>query len=229
MKTEQVAHLTRTEKSYRTKKLTIMAIMTAIAYLVTFFFHLPMFGFLSLEFKDTILAFSAFIFGPLAGFIMVVVCGLVELVTIGSTGWIGFIMNIISSASFVCVAALIHKKKPCLKSAVIGLIAATVAMTAAMLLWNYLITPLYMGVSRDAVVQMLIPIFMPFNLLKAGLNASLAVMLYPTISILEKTNLIPKKENDNSQHKGVNIGLWIFAAAVLITCVCFVLVITGTI
>lgn len=229
MRTEQTVHLTRIEKSYRVKKMTIMAIMTAIAYLVTFFFHFPMFGFLSLDFKDTILAFSAFIFGPLAGFIMAVVCGLIELVTISSTGWIGLIMNILSSSAFVCVAALIHKKKPCMKNALIGVIAGTVAMTAVMMLWNYLITPLYMGVSREAVTQMLIPTFMPFNLLKGGLNASLAVMLYPTISILEKTNLIPKKENDELQHKKLNIGLLIFTSVVLITCVFFVLTLTGTI
>ena len=229
MRTEQTVHLTRTEKSYRTKKMTIMAIMTAIAYLVTFFFHFPMFGFLSLEFKDTIIAFASFIFGPLAGFVMIVVCALIELVTISSTGWIGLIMNILSSSAFVCVAALIHKKKPCPKNAVIGVIVGTVTMTAVMILWNYLITPLYMGVSREAVTQMLIPTFMPFNMLKGGLNASLAIMLYPTISILEKANLIPKKEDTETPHKRLNIGVLIFAAVVLITCVFFVLTLTGII
>ena len=158
---------------------------------------------------------------------MIVVCAFIELVTISSTGWIGLIMNVLSSAGFVCVAALIHKRKPCLKNAVAGLVVATVTMTAVMVLWNYLITPLYMGVSREAVTQMLIPTFMPFNLLKGGLNASLAIMIYPAISILEKANLIPKREKTEKSRKGLNTGIIIFAVAVLATCVFFVLTLTG--
>ncbi|MGN0470108.1 MAG: ECF transporter S component [Acutalibacteraceae bacterium] len=224
MKTEQTARLTHTEKSFRVKKMTIMAIMTAIAYLITFFVHIPMFGFLTLDFKDAILVFGAFIFGPLAGLAMTVVCSLIELVTIGSTGWIGLIMNILASASFVCAAALIHKRKPCLKNALIGLVAGTVAMTVVMIIWNYLITPLYMGIPREAVVQMLIPTFLPFNLFKGALNASLGVMLYPTAAVLEKSNLIPKIEKTETSRKGLNIGIIIVAAVVLAACVCYILV-----
>lgn len=224
MKTEQTARLTHTEKSFRVKKMTIMAIMTAIAYLITFFVHIPMFGFLTLDFKDAILVFGAFIFGPLAGLAMTVVCSLIELVTISSTGWIGLIMNILASASFVCAAALIHKRKPCLKNALIGLVAGTVAMTVVMIIWNYLITPLYMGIPREAVVQMLIPTFLPFNLFKGALNASLAVMLYPTAAVLEKSNLIPKIEKTETSRKGLNIGIIIVAAVVLAACVCYILV-----
>lgn len=222
MKTEQTARLTHTEKSFRVKKLTIMAIMTAIAYLITFFVHIPMFSFLTLDFKDTILVFAAFIFGPLAGFVMSVVCSLIELVTISSTGWIGLIMNVLASASFACVAALFHKRKKCLKNAVIGLVAGTLAMTVVMIIWNYLITPLYMGMPREAVVQMLIPIFLPFNLFKGALNSALAVMLYPTISVLEKSNLIPKTEKTETTRKGLNIGIIIVAAVVLAACVCYI-------
>lgn len=222
MKTEQTVSLTRTEKSFRVKKLTIMAIMTAIAYLITFFVRIHIFGFLTLDFKDVIIVFGSFIFGPFAGLVMAVVCSLIELVTVSTTGWIGLIMNVLASASFACVAALIHKKKPCLKNAVIGLVVGTLAMTAVMLIWNYLITPLYMGTPREAVVQMLIPTFLPFNLFKGALNASLAVMLYPTISILEKSNLIPKTEQTETTRKGLNIGILIVAAVVLAGCVCYI-------
>ncbi len=223
MKTEQTVQLTRNEKSYRTKKLTIMAIMTAVAYLVTFFIHIPMFEFLTLDFKDAILAFTSLIFGPLSGLIMTVICALVELCTISSTGWIGLIMNMLSSASFVCVAAFIHKKKPCIKSAVFGLTVSIIAMTAVMILWNYLITPIYMGISREVVVEMLIPVFMPFNLLKGALNTSIVIMLYPLISILEKSGLIPQNTDKEKTHKRLNIGIMIFSGIVLITCVCFVI------
>lgn len=225
MKTEQNAHIERTEKSYQTKKLTIIAIMTALAYLTVFLFDIRMFGFLSLEFKDVILVFASFIFGPLTGLAMTVVISFLELCTISSTGIIGLIMNVLSSASFVCIAALFHRKKPCLKNAIIGLVISTIAMTAVMLLWNYFITPLYMGVAREAVVNMLIPTFLPFNLLKGALNASLAIMLYPLISLLEKANLIPKNQHNDNLRKKSNIGIIIVTAVVLITCILLVLTI----
>ena len=45
-------------------------------------------------------------------------------------------------------------------------------MICVMLLWNYLIALIYMGYPREAVVQLLLPAFLPFNLLKGGLNAA---------------------------------------------------------
>lgn len=41
-----------------------------------------------------------------------------------------------------------------------------------MLFWNYLIAPLYMGYSREAVAGLLLPAFLPFNLIKGCLNAA---------------------------------------------------------
>ena len=214
----------RQSASDRVKKITGLAMLTAVAYLTVFFFRLPIFGFLTMDFKDAVLVFGAFIFGPLAGFVMSAVLALVEMITISSTGIIGMIMNLLSSASFVCLASFIHKKKPGLKSAVIGLIAGCLAMTAVMLLWNYLITPLYMNATREQVAQMLIPTFLPFNLLKSVLNSSIAVMLYPSIRVLEKAKLISKRDIQKSGSKAVTIGIFIFTAIALITCVYFVLV-----
>ena len=55
-------------------------------------------------------------------------------------------------------------------------------MVSAMLLWNYLITPLYMGYPREAVAELLLPAFLPFNLLKSGLNSGITFLLYKRLS-----------------------------------------------
>ena len=97
-----------------------------------------------------------------------------------------------------------------------------------MLLWNYLITPLYMtGTSRSDIAGMLMPVFLPFNLLKAGLNSAFILLLYkPLVVSLRKAGLLPAT---GSGAKSAKFGVTIFAALLLTTCVLFVLVLRGII
>ena len=64
-------------------------------------------------------------------------------------------------------------------------------MVLIMLLWNYLITPVYMGYPREAVAELLIPVFLPFNLMKGGLNAAFAMILYkPVVTAFRYAHLL---------------------------------------
>jgi riboflavin transporter FmnP len=111
-----------------------------------------------------------------------------EMVTVSPTGFIGLLMNTLSSAAFACTAAIIYKRWHNLSGAVIGLAAGCLMVTAVMMLWNYIVTPVYMGVPRPVVTGMLIPVF-PFNLIKSGLNAAVAMLIYKPVSIaLRKAN-----------------------------------------
>lgn len=61
------------------------------------------------------------------------------------------------------------------------------ATTAFMLLWNYLITPIYMGMPRAAVADLLVPVFLPFNLSKYALNAAITMLIYkPVVTALQQ-------------------------------------------
>lgn len=58
-----------------------------------------------------------------------------------------------------------------------------------MLLSNYLIAPYYMGYPREAVAELLIPAFLPFNLIKGGLNVLGTILLYkPAVIALQHTD-----------------------------------------
>ena len=172
-----------------------MALLTALSYAAVFFIRIPVVLFLSYEPKDVMLTIGAFLFGPLPGAVMALTVALLELVTISTTGVIGLIMNMLSSCLFVCTASLIYHRKRTLSGAVLGLICGAVLMTAGMVLWNYLITPLYMTVSREEVAGMLLTVFAPFNLLKGAINASLTVVLYKGVSsALRSARLLPPVE-----------------------------------
>ncbi len=177
------------------RQLTVMALLCAVAYAVVLAFLPIKIQFLSFEIKDSILAIGAFLYGPLSALLSVVVVALLELVTFSETGPIGLLMNVVSSSLFLFPAAFIYKKNRSLKGAVIGLICGVVCVTVGMVLWNWLITPIYMKVPREQVVGMLLPLILPFNLLKAGINAVVTLLLYKTVvTALRKAKLFPVRE-----------------------------------
>ena len=191
------------DSTWKLRRLTIMAMFTALAFAAVAFVRIPVMLWLSYEPKDVLLTIGAFLLGPIEGIVMTVVVALLELVTISNTGAIGFVMNVFSSCLFVCTAALIYHRKRTLAGALIGLITGAVLATGGMLLWNYLITPLYMeNTTREMVAGMLVPLFLPFNALKSGLNAALTMLLYKSVSsTLRAAKLLPPAAKSGNSKK----------------------------
>ncbi len=214
------------ERSQRLRRLTAMAMLAALSYITVALIRIPVVLFLSYEPKDVFLTIGGFLFGPVAGLCMSVAVALVEMVTISSTGPIGMLMNCVSSCLFVCTASIVYYRKKTLTRALIGLIAGALIMTAGMLLWNYLITPLYMNVPRDAIADMLLPVFLPFNLLKGGLNAAFTMLLYKSASAaLRSTGLLPKTNTPVIPRKRLAVTL--AALSVVVTLILILLVWKG--
>ena len=220
-----------TDKSNeRLRSLLCMAMLAALAIVADIFLRIPgIGGFLTYEPKDVILTIGGFIFGAVPGIIMSLIVCLVEMVTVSTTGPIGLLMNFLSSAVFVGVSAVIYSRKKTLSRAIIGLVAGSLAMTAIMLLWNYIITPVYMNVPREAVVQMILPLLLPFNLLKTALNSVLVLFLYKgVVTALRRSHLIPERESNDGEKKKINTVLLISISAVLaVTLVLVMLIFAG--
>ncbi len=215
---------------FKTKKIAMLGVLAALAYLSVVLINIPVVSvdFLKYEPKDVIIALGGFMFGPVSAALLSVVVSLVEMVTISSTGPIGCVMNILSTWGFACVAAMVYKRVHTLKGAVVGLAAGCVATTALMLLWNYLIAPLHMGLTREAVAAMLVPVFLPYNLLKCSANAALTMLVYkPVVNALRRAHLIESYENGTTGTR--NIGIILVSLLVLATCVLCVLVLRGVI
>ena len=213
------------------KTLTSLAMLTAIAYVVMILSKsLPQVsGFLQLDLKDTVICIGGFVYGPLAAAVISIVVAVVEMFTYSDTGFIGCIMNMLATASFCCTASFVYKKVHTKKGAVLGLALAVVVLVAVMLLWNYLITPLYMtNFSRAEIAGMLPTIFLPFNLVKGGLNMAAILLLYkPVVTALRKAKLVPPSQTIVGSGGKVNAGLLLFALALLATCVTMALVMMG--
>ena len=195
-----------------------LAMLTAIAVAADIFLRLPNIGgFLTYEPKDVILTIGAFIFGPVAGLIMSLVVCTIEMVTISTTGVIGLLMNFLASGVFIGVASVIYYRKKTLSRAIIGLIAGSLSMIVIMLLWNYIMTPIFMGVPREAVLEMFLPLLIPFNAIKTGLNSALVLLLYKgVVTALRKSKLVPEREAYDGTDKKMNTILIIVISAVVV-------------
>ena len=214
----------------KTKNITTIAMLSAIAFLVMAvarFSVVPAAPFLKYDPKDVIIALGGLIWGPLTSFAVSFIVSVIEMLTVSDSGPIGCVMNIVSTCSFACTAAFIYKKMRTLKGAVIGLAVGSLTMVCVMLLWNYLLTPIYMGTPREVVASMLLPAFLPFNSLKAGLNAAFTFLLYkPIVTALRKSGYISMSEKKSEKKP---IGFMILAAAIIITCILIILSMNKTI
>jgi len=216
-------------RNLEVKKLTTMSILSAVALLLTYLFYIlpvpvfvPAAPFLNYEPKDVVIMIAGFLYGPLAVIPMSLVVSILEMPFSG-TGIIGLAMNVISTCTFACTAAVIYRKWHTITGATIGLACGVIVMTTVMLLWNYLLTPVFMGWPRAAVVPLLLPGFLPFNLLKGGLNAAMTILLYkPIRAALIKSNMLPTTPDKENNPARINLGIIIVAIFVISTCVLFI-------
>lgn len=168
----------------KTIKLIKMAMLCAISLVLVLLVRipLPMAPFLVYDPADIPIYIGAFAFGPLAGLAITFIVSFVQAFVLGGDGFIGFFMHMIATGSFVLVSGLIYKKNKTRKGAIIGLICGTITMTIIMLMWNVIITPIFLGVPREAVMAMLFTLILPFNLAKAGINSIVTFITYKSIA-----------------------------------------------
>lgn len=169
-----------------TKKLTTLGVLGALSVLLVVIIHFPIFPiapFLEYDPADIPIFIATFMFGPLYGFLLTVVVSFVQGLTVSSaSGIIGIAMHIFATGAFVLVAGNIYKHNKNKKTALIALAVGVIVTVVAMILWNIVVTPIYMGTPRKAVIDLLLPAIIPFNFIKAGINSFVTMLIYKKIS-----------------------------------------------
>ena len=179
-------------RKLNTEKMAGIAIFSALAFVVSLVVRFPV-QFLTFDAKDAVITIAAFVYGPLSAVIISFLAALIEMVTISTTGWYGFLMNFASSAVFSLTASLIYTKKRNLNGALISLYSAIGTTVGVMILLNIFITPLYFGmpVASPMVMEMLPTLLLPFNFSKALMNSAFVMLLYkPLVTALKRLNIV---------------------------------------
>lgn len=174
------------------KRLVLTAVFAALAFAAMFVFRFNV-SFLTFDLKDAVTTIAGLLLGPLAALTISLLVATLEMITVGDTGFYGFLMNFASSATFSVVCSLVYKYRKKLSGAVIGLISAVFSLVAVMLLLNLVVTPFYMGVTAADVAAMIPTLFLPFNAVKGIVNASLVLILYKPVSrAMQAARLMPR-------------------------------------
>lgn len=195
-----------------TKKITTVGMLCAMAVVVNLLVRFPLVpsvSFLNYDPKDIIIVIGGFIYGPAICFLMSAITSILEIMFRGGN-LLDVLMNMISTCTFAVMAAYIYKKNHTKKGAIIGLVAGTASCAISMLVWNYVIDPIYFQMPREAVVAML-PAILLFNILKCGMNTGVSIFLYkPIVNVLRRTSLVEKSHGEQSKsHDMLFLGAFI--------------------
>ncbi len=216
------------------RKLILISLFSALAYVCMFVFRIKV-SFLTFDAKDAIITVGAMLLGSVPGVIMSFAVAFLEYISVSDTGVYGFIMNFLSSATFSFIASFIYRRRKSLNMALISLSSAIIVLTSTMLLANIFITPFYMLGATFAtwsekvgqVIDLLLPLLLPFNFTKALFNSALVLVLYKPISTaLHRAKLIKGNESFKYNKSSIFVlilGLLMLLAAILI----FVLFLNG--
>ena len=169
-------------------RLAKLGVLAALSVVLVFFIHFPIFpaaSYLEYDPADIPIMIATFAFGPWYGLLMTVVAAVVQGLTVSASGGVyGIIMHIIATGTFVLVAGLIYRRHKTKKAALIALACGVAAWGLIMMPANLIVTPYFTGMPVDAIRALLLPIILPFNLIKAGINAIVTFLVYKSVSPL---------------------------------------------
>ena len=219
--------MSNTQKNHlKIRQMVMIALFVAMTYLANFICNFKV-GFLSFEAKDAVTTVCAYAFGPVSGIIVAFLSAVIESLSASATGIYGFIMNVAGSVTYVGVAGIAYKMKKNITGAVIGVTLASILMTSVMIGLNLVLTPLYMGVDGKAVIDMVIPMLLPFNLVKGIFNSTILLIIrYPLLKAMQAAGVLNEPVNRDSD-KIRNIVLAFSALFAIFAVMYFVVVLGG--
>ena len=172
------------QNNMSTAKLAKLAMMTAVSLVLLLLIRIPWppAPFLVYDPADVPIYITAFAFGPAEGLVVTLVVCLLQAFGLGGDGFYGFIMHFVATGIVAVAIGIMYRKQKTKKTAVKALIVGVVIAVIVMCVRNLIVTPVYMGAPRSAVVAMLPTVIIPFNLVKAGANSIITFLLYKRIS-----------------------------------------------
>lgn len=173
-----------------TRKLATMSMLAAISIVLVGIIHFPLFPaapFLEYDPADIPIFIGTFLYGPLAGLALTVVVSTIQALTVSAnSGFVGALMHIFATGSFALVAGNIYRLSKNRTGAAIAILLGVLTMTASMVAWNLVFTPIFLGWPLDRVKPMILPVIVPFNLIKSGANGIITFFLYKSVSHILK-------------------------------------------
>jgi riboflavin transporter FmnP len=123
---------------------------------------------------------GGFAYGPGAGCLVAILGQALH--GLLASDYIGALVNIVVATAFVLPAALICRRSRTTPRLIVGLIAGSIASVALIIPVNLIIWPQFYGMTLEVSITYIIPLMLPFNILKALLNSVLSFLLYKSLT-----------------------------------------------
>lgn len=189
------------KNTFTTKNISGMAVFAALSFVV-YLVEIPIFpgtpaSFLELDLSNVFVMLGGFMYGPIPAIIITVIKELIH-ITVGSTGGVGELANVIITTSYVLLPSIAYKYKKGIKVVIITLIIACVIQSGVSLIVNKFINfPFFMGSvpfvpnqTSESMFSMLWTYILAFNAMKSVVVSLVTVLLYKKVSyIFKKINL----------------------------------------
>jgi len=190
-------------KKNKTHRMVHIAVLSALSVVLMFFdFPIPFFPpFLKLDASDAVVFASSVFVGPFGMVAIILLRSLLYWLLRGAELGVpvGALVTILSSATFCLVSFASWKSFRTFKSErkkiLVSLGVGTMAMSVIMFIVNYFwVTPFYFAIAGWALPEQYTTymlVYIPFNIIKGGMNALLVYALSPYL--VHRTSFAPKE------------------------------------
>lgn len=139
------ASVFRTKRAFSTKQMVIIAMFSALSYVLMFIkFPIAYLGFLEFEFSDIPALVAGLSYGPVTAIVIELIKNLIKGLTSSFTGGVGELANFLVSSAFMLMSCGLYRILKGRRKAVISFSIGTLVMTLAGAIMNYFVLlPLY--------------------------------------------------------------------------------------
>ena len=140
------------QQRIKTRKMATIAMLCAAALILVALVRIPIVLFLKYDPKDIVIVLGGFIYGPMTSALISLIVSFIENGD-DQLGWyLGFHYECHRRSIFFLPCRIYYKKHPC--GTCPGLLTGVITVSAVMLLWNYIITPIFLNQPRETVVPL---------------------------------------------------------------------------
>jgi len=161
----------------RSKKIAINSLISSfslILAIISRYLFIPFLPVLKIDLSDFPIFLSTFLFGFSSGSVILFVVSLIKCLFFSSTGWMGFIMKMISILSIAFIE-IYHRKR---ENLLLLMICAIIFPIFVKIPINYVLWTKFYFKSADTFINFILPIVIPYNLTKNLVNLLLAYLFY---------------------------------------------------
>ena len=195
------------KKVFTTKNIAGMAVFSALSFVV-YLLEIPIFAgtpasFLELDLSNVFVMLAGFMYGPVSAFIVTLIKELIH-ITVGSTGGVGELANIIITVAYVALPSIVYRYKKGVKTVVFSLLGAcAIQVIVSVIVNRYINFPFFMGSVPFVITEVSEELFsklwvyvLAFNTIKSIVISILTFLLYKKTSYLFKKINLQNLSND---------------------------------